>query len=327
MLKYRLFGRSGLSVSKIVFGGGRVGGIVIFAEDNVRRDAIRIAKEGGINWVDTAASYGDGKSEEALGWLLPEAGHKPYVSTKFSVDPGLGEDIPSQIERSLGESLTRLRRTNVNLLQLHNRIELVADGRGITVDHILGKNGVADGLDRLRAKGVTGLQGITALGDAACCKEVIASGRFDSAQVYHNLLNPSAARAMPPAWTGQNFDGLMKTCHDNGVAVLNIRVFAASIIAAEERTGRESILTKDTDIESEERKARAVFATLGDEHGTRAQIALRFALSNSMVSCVVIGVAETFHVEEAIAAVDMGALPQSALNALETLYETDFGRA
>ena len=67
MLKYRLFGRSGLSVSKIVFGGGRVGGIVIFAEDNVRRDAIRIAKEGGINWVDTAASYGDGKSEEALG--------------------------------------------------------------------------------------------------------------------------------------------------------------------------------------------------------------------------------------------------------------------
>jgi len=31
-------------------------------------------------------------------------------------------------------------------------------------------------------------------------------------------------------------------------------------------------------------------------------------------------------VEEAIAAVDMGALPQSALNALETLYETDFGR-
>lgn len=323
-MKYRLFGRSGLSVSEVVFGGGRVGGIVIYADDDVRREAIRIAKDGGINWVDTAASYGDGKSEEALCWLLPEAGHKPYISTKFSIDPNLPEDIPSQIEKSLGESLTRLGRNNVNLLQMHNRIELTAEGRAITVDHVLGKNGVADGLDRLRAKGFIGLQGITALGDPACCKEVIASGRFDSAQVYHNLLNPSAARAMPPAWTGQDFDGLMKTCHDNNVAVMNIRVFAASVIAAEERTGREGILTKDTDIESEERKARVVFDALGDEHGTRAQVALRFALSNPMVSCVVIGVAETFHVTEAIAAVDMGPLPQSALDTLDNLYETDF---
>ena len=73
----------------------------------------------------------------------------------------------------------------------------------MSVDQILGRNGVADGLDRLREKGLIRAMGITALGEAASVCEVIRSKRFDSAQVYYNLLNPSAGRRMPPAWTGQ----------------------------------------------------------------------------------------------------------------------------
>ena len=72
-MKHRTFGRSGIKVSEIIFGAGAVGGILVHKDDATKREAIRRALSGGINWIDTAAAYGNGKSEEALGWLLPEA--------------------------------------------------------------------------------------------------------------------------------------------------------------------------------------------------------------------------------------------------------------
>ena len=93
-MKQRTFGRTGIKVSEVVFGGGSVGGILIQKDDATKREAMRRAMVSGINWVDTAQQYGNGKSEEALGWLLPESGAKPYLSTKFNLDVGNLTDIP-----------------------------------------------------------------------------------------------------------------------------------------------------------------------------------------------------------------------------------------
>jgi L-galactose dehydrogenase/L-glyceraldehyde 3-phosphate reductase len=325
-MKYRTFGRTGLQVSEIVFGGGAVGGIVIHKDDATKREAIRRAFAGGINWVDTAAQYGNGKSEEALAWLLPESGATPYLSTKFSLDVDNLADIPGQVEQQFMQNLARLKRSSVDLLQLHNRIGSKPGGRVMTVEQILGKNGVADGLERLREKGLIRYMGITALGEAASVCEVIRSGRFDSAQVYYNLLNPSAARSMPPAWTGQNLCGIVDACRSQNMAMMAIRIFAAGVIATDERHGRESILTTDTSLAEEERKARAVFAAIGDGHGTRAQVALRFVLSNPDISCAIVGMAELPHLDEALQAQAMGPLPADVLAKLDTLYASDFGR-
>src|SRR4029079_16785753 len=113
-MKQRTFGRSGIQVSEIVFGAGAVGGILIHQDDATKREAIRRALAGGINWIDTAAMLGNGKSEEALGWLLPEAGATPYLSTKFGLDVEHLENIPAQIEARLTASLARLKRTSVD---------------------------------------------------------------------------------------------------------------------------------------------------------------------------------------------------------------------
>ncbi len=325
-MKYRAFGRSGIEVSEIVFGGGNVGGILIRKDDATKREAIRRAIAGGINWIDTAAQYGDGKSEEALGWLLPESGAAPWLSTKFGLDVANLEDIPAQIEASLTASLARLKRSSVDLLQLHNRIGREAGGRVMTVEQILGRNGVADGLERLRDKGLIRHMGITAIGEAASVCEVIASRRFDSAQVYYNLLNPSAGRNMPAAWTGQNMRGIIEACRKNAVAVMAIRIFAAGVIATDERTGRESVLISETSVVEDARKSKAVFDAIGTEHGTRAQIALRFVLTNPDVSCAVIGSAELQHVDEALEAAAMGPLSPDVMAGLDALYDTDFGR-
>lgn len=325
-MKHRTFGRTGIQVSEIIFGAGAVGGIVIHKDDATKREAIRRALKGGINWIDTAAQYGNGKSEEALSWLIPESGATPYLSTKFGLDVENLNDIPAQIEERFRASLARLKRSSVDLLQLHNRIGPRPGGRVMTVERILGKDGVADGLERLKAKGLIRHMGITAIGEAAAVCEVIRSGRFDSAQVYYNLLNPSAARGMPAAWTGQDLGGIIAACRENSVAVMAIRIFAAGVIATDERTGRESVLIADTSVAEDERRTKAVFEAIGGGHGTRAQVALRFVLSNPDVSCAIIGSAELDHIDEALQAQQMGPLPPDVLARLDELYKTDFGR-
>jgi hypothetical protein len=53
-MKYRRFGRTEIQISEIAFGGGRSGGILIDADDETRRRAVRAALDHGINWFDTA---------------------------------------------------------------------------------------------------------------------------------------------------------------------------------------------------------------------------------------------------------------------------------
>ncbi len=326
-MKLRKFGRTGLDVSELVFGGGRVGGILIYKDDDTKRAAIRAALDGGINWIDTAPKYGDGKSEQALGWLLGEIDDEPYLSTKVELDTANLDDIPGQVERSLHQSLARLRRDSVDLLQLHNPIAREATSSGsVGVGHVLGGGGVADALEAMRAQGLTRFVGITALGEAGPCREVIESGRIDSAQIYYNLLNPSGARAVPAAWSGHDFAGIVDACRASGVAAMCIRVLAAGVIATDERHGRESAMTPSGDIAEEEERTRTVFGALGSAYGSRAQTAIRFALANADISCAIVGLGELSHLDEAIAAAAMGPLPAEAMARLDALYDTDFGR-
>jgi D-threo-aldose 1-dehydrogenase len=326
-MRYRTFGRTGLQISELVFGGGWVGGILIHQDDSTKRAAIERALEAGMNWIDTAPSYGDGESERALGWLLQDVADRPYLSTKVRLDLSRLDDITGQVRRSTEESLSRLRCDSVELLQLHNPIGPENADQCIGVDQVLGEDGVADALERMRELGLTRLIGITAIGETESCRRVIASGRFDSAQVYYNILNPSAARDMPAAWKGHDFRGLIATCKEHGVAVMNIRVLAAGVLATEQRHGREVQMMPEAAIPTEEVRAGAVWRRLDQRYGTRAQTAIRFALANPDIAGVVVGMAELGHLEEALAAAEMGPLPDEALAALNAVYENGFERA
>ena len=61
-MQYRRFGRTGLNISALTFGGGWVGGLLIDSAQDVSNQALNNACAAGINWVDTASSYGDGVS-------------------------------------------------------------------------------------------------------------------------------------------------------------------------------------------------------------------------------------------------------------------------
>ena len=222
------------------------------------------------------------------------------------------------------ESLRRLDRPAVDLMQLHNQLGSETGNGHLSIDHVLAPGGVANALDRLRDQSLTRFTGLTALGDAGACRDAIASGRFDTAQVYYNMLNPSAARSMPGAWTGHDFSGVMAACEVADVGVMNIRVFAAGVIPTDARHGREVVVTDDSSVEIEEHRVRAVFTFLGADHGTRAQTAIRHSLANPKIAGVIVGLAELEHIDEAVAGFEAGPLPDDAMAALEAVYASNF---
>jgi L-galactose dehydrogenase/L-glyceraldehyde 3-phosphate reductase len=301
-----------------------VGGILIHQDEATRRAALERALAAGIDWIDTAPSYGDGRSETVLGELLEGFASPARISTKVRLAPGDLRDVRGAIERSLEASLARLRRDDVVLLQLHNPIVTAPREGAVEVADVLGTGAIADALEATREQGLTQLVGITALGDAGAIREVLGSGRFDSAQVYYNILNPSAGQPVPPGWSTQDFSGVLDACRASGVAAMGIRALAAGVLATDVRHGREVQVTAGADLAAEERRAHAVFEALGEEFGTRAQTAIRYALSNDDLACVVFGLATLGHLDEALEAARMGPLPAATLARIRTLQDGDF---
>ncbi len=319
-------GRTGLEISELVLGGGVTGGILINADEATRFSALRRAVMGGINWIDTAPIYGDGASEETIGRHIESLMPRPQISTKVRLEAEDMDNIPSAILRGLEASLTRLKVSRVELFQLHNHIGTTLGGRApVTVEQVLGRGGIADTFDRLKSHGLILAAGMTVAGDTQACLDVINSGRFDTAQVYYNAINPSAAwTRVPRAWRGQDFCGVVAACFRQNMGVLNIRVWAGGALASPIRPDSLFMMTSGTDLDNEMRCAAAVHRVLGDSYGTPAQTALRFVLGNRDITARVVGISHIPQLEQAIEAIAQGPLPSAAIAKLDDLWANEF---
>jgi L-galactose dehydrogenase/L-glyceraldehyde 3-phosphate reductase len=321
------FGRTGLEISELAFGGGVTGGILINADEATRYNALRRAVSSGVNWIDTAPIYGNGASEETIGRHLQSLVPQPYVSTKVRLEADDLDDIPGAIERSLEQSLKRLQSDWVAVLQLHNHIGHGVDERiALSPMDVLKSGGVADAFDRLKEQRMIHACGMTAAGDTLACLEVINSGRFDTAQIYYNAINPSAAwRRVPPGWRGgQDFCGLLAACFHQNMGVFNIRALAGGVLGSSVRPQRLFVMTTDTDLDNEMQCAAAVRGALGDVYGTPAQAALRFVLGNRDIGSRVVGISSLEQLSEAVDAVSLGPLPSAAVSKLDALWANEF---
>jgi D-threo-aldose 1-dehydrogenase len=323
-MQRRRFGRTGLEVPALTYGGGWVGGLIIRAAVEARERVLDSALAAGIDWIDTASVYGNGASETVIGeWLRKVPKEKrPRISTKFNIDTS-APDFPGQIERSVAASLERLGVDSVPVLILHSRVIGETgpgrDKRSLSPQEVLGKDGIADIMDRLRARGMCAWIGLTGLGEPKAIREVVDSGRFDVAQIYYNLLNPTAMKSAGPGWNSTDFDGLLARCAARDMGVMGIRVFAAGHLASTERHGREMPITANSENAAEEARAKAALDVLGSSYGKPAQVALRFGLACPLLSTIVVGIGESWHLDEALAAAEMGPLPAGAVEALAQL--------
>jgi len=128
-LETRQLGNSDLKITPIGFGAWAIGGgNWDFGwgpqDDRESVDAILRALDGGLNWIDTAAIYGLGHSEEIVAKALAATKHKPYVFTKCSMRWDKDRKIYRSLKRDsvreeVENSLRRLKVDTIDLYQVH----------------------------------------------------------------------------------------------------------------------------------------------------------------------------------------------------------------
>jgi aryl-alcohol dehydrogenase-like predicted oxidoreductase len=122
-------GDTDLEITRLGFGAWAIGGTGYeFAwgeqDDDESLAAIDRALDLGMNWIDTAAVYGFGHSEEVVGRALAGRPHRPYVFTKASLLDGGGGRVAhslkrDSIRREVEASLSRLGVDAIDLYQIH----------------------------------------------------------------------------------------------------------------------------------------------------------------------------------------------------------------
>ena len=324
MKKNRL-GRTELKVSQIVLGGGWVGGLFIDPDLGVMEKALVKAINAGINWIDTAESYSEGQSEKNIGLLLSSIkNNNIYISSKARLEPISSETIFSQLDRKIDESLERLNRSYIDLYQLHNRIEKVGTDEHFSAREIIQRKGVLDSMEKLKSEGRIKNIGITALGNLEPIKEVISTNGFDTAQVYYNLLNPSSAFKNRDKWDDHDFSGIVDQCLKYDMGIMCIRIFAAGYLATDIRHGREIPVTQGISEIEQKRRIEKLFDLLKNEQGERAQLALRYGLSNQSLSCIVTGLSKIEHLDQIIEAESLGPLDVEIIEKINFLQKSNF---
>ena len=202
------FGTTGMSITRVGFGAWAIGGGWAHGwgeqDDNASVTAIRHAVESGVNWIDTAAVYGLGHSEDVVARALAPYGDadRPYLFTKCglvwddddrSAEPRNSGD-PASIRREVEASLRRLRTDRIDLYQMHwPAAEPVEDYWQVLLD--------------LKAEGKVRAVGLSNH-DTKQLEVAEALGHVDSLQPPYSLINRDAADEI--AWCH---------AHDTGVIV------------------------------------------------------------------------------------------------------------
>ena len=328
----RVFGRTGMQLSVLGFGCGAVGGLMVRGDAADQERTIARALASGVNYFDTAVLYGDGVSETNLGRVLQTL--KPagaVIGTKVRVPPGEASGIADAVKASVEGSLARLRLDCVDILHLHNPITEAGGGSALSVRQVL--DDVVPAFDRLRRQGKIRFLGFSAVGDTAALRRVIEAGAFDSAQVVYNMLNPSAAVALPVNYPAQDYERLFAHTRKAGVGVVGIRVLAGGALsgsaarhpvagAAPEPIG--SAMRYDADVDRARRLVPLVHEGFA---ASLTEAAVRFALSHPAMGTILVGMATPQQFEDALAAAEKGPLPAAALDRLSALRQAFAGEA
>jgi aryl-alcohol dehydrogenase-like predicted oxidoreductase len=325
-MEMRVFGRSGLEVSILGFGCGAVGGLMVRGAPADQERTIARALEAGVNYFDTAVQYGNGASETNLGRVLKALKPKSaIVGTKIGFRPDELGRIDEAASRSLEGSLRRLGMERIDIFHLHNPVSTTGGGETVSATQVIDE--VAPAFDKLRRQGKLRLLGFTAIGETAAIEQVIASRLFDGAQVVYNMLNPSAARALPARYPAQDYGNLFGQTQAAGVGVVGIRVLAGGALSGSgERhpvaSPAPAPIGSANSYEADLARARRFLPLVQEGFAASlTEAATRFAISHPAMGTILVGMATEEQFGAALAAVEKGPLPRPALERIAALQE------
>ena len=321
-MRYRQLGKSDLQVPVVSFGAGPISGLMVGDDASVQLATIYRAFDLGIDYFDTAATYGDGRSEKALGRAFAELGIKDQVriATKVRLQAHQLDDIESAVLQSFELSCQRLGVERVALLQLHNSITKQCDDlpSSVSVQDVLGKSGVVSAFERLQADGRIGHLGFTGLGDTASLQAVITDGPFMSAQIPANVLLPFSGDDASAGSVDVDYLDLIQKCHDHGVGVIAIRIMAGGALVGQSpspHTYKTKFFTLDVfqrDCERARQLSRILPTGLSS-----SEASIRYVTETVGATTALIGFAAPEQVESAVAAAEQGRLEDDWLEQLD----------
>src|ERR687889_252006 len=156
----RTLGGTGLSVSPLCVGCAPLGDMPETFEYSVNedraRETLRAVLDSQINFLDTAASYGDGESERRIGGMLEEMGGLPegvVLATKADRDLTTGDFSGEQMRRSIERSLRLLGLDRLRLVHLHDPEYLNEPGRE-PFEYMMEPGGPVEVLAQFKEEGV-----------------------------------------------------------------------------------------------------------------------------------------------------------------------------
>ncbi len=320
---YRPLGRTGMNVSVISFGAWAIGGFWGAVDDRESMRALHAAIDAGVNFIDTADVYGDGRSERLVAQLKRERpGETIWVATKAgrrlerqTVEGYSRENLTAWIDRSLAN----LETDAIDLLQLHCPPRAVYDRPEVF--------GVLDDLvasGKLRHYGVsveTVDEGLAAL----------AYPRVQSVQIIFNMFR------LKPA------EQFLGEAARRGVGIIARVPLASGLL-----TGR---ITRETTFAEDDHRTfnrhgemfdvgetfsgvplEAAFTAVEDLRplvpagASLAQFALRWTLMWDAVSCAIPGARTVAQAVENARAADLPPISPETLTAVERVYDAHVRR-
>jgi len=312
-MNYRKLGGTGLEVSALGYGAWGISGKQwIGATDDGSLAALRKAISSGVNFIDTALAYGDGKSEELVGKAVAESGEKVYIATKvppknrvWPARPGVGIDkvFPyDYVIESTETSLRNLGAETIDLQQFHvwNPEWLSSDEWRRAFETLK-----TSGKVRFVGISINDHQPDSALG-------IIETGLIDTVQVIYNVFDQTPEKTLFPACLKHNIGVLARVPFDEGS--LTGKVDESTTFP--EGDFRNHYFRGDRKKQVVDRVA----AILNDpgiaKTAAIADIALRFCLSHPAVSTVIPGMRSLSSVEANVKAATAEQLTQQEIDVL-----------
>ena len=321
-MNYRELGRTGWQVSEIGFGAWGIGGDWGPVQDDESLAALNKALDLGVNLIDTADVYGDGRSEKLVGQVLRQRpGERIYVATKAGrrlsphvADGYNGENLTAFVERSL----KNLGVESLDLLQLH-----------CPPTEVYYRPEVFGALDDLVAAGKLRYYGVSVEKVEEALKAIEYPG-VQTVQIIFNMF-----RHRPAAL-------FFREAKARGVGIL-ARVPLASGLLTGKMTPQTTFPESDHRNYNREGEAFDVgetFAGVPFEVGLRAveelrrlvpdgvtmaQMALRWILMFEAVSLAIPGAKRPSQAEQNVAASEMPPLSEEVMAAVRAIYDREIG--
>ena len=317
-MKYRVFGKTNWKVSEVGLGTWQLGGMDW--GDVSEKDAMEVlqrAVERGVNFFDTADVYGDGRSEQITGRFLKKSDKKVYVATKFGrrLNPHVSSGYTREnLEMFLNRSLKNLGLDTIDLIQLH-----------CPPTDLYYKPEVFEILDSFVEQGKIQHYGVSIEKVEEGLKAIEYSGVV-SVMIIFNIF-----RQRP-------MELFFKECKKRNVAIIARVPLASGLLS-----GKMSLKTEfpKNDHRNYNREGKAfdigeTFSGVNFETGIKAveelkrvkpdnisfvQLALKWILMHSEVSCVIPGAKNVKQVEENTSVSELAELSPDTMKGIKALYE------